>query len=245
MDLNRLKNLEKLRNAFNKVGTLHTSEKRLQRLLEIKTQLQILIEPVKKLKLLSSEEEKKLLRFCFELDRDIKTLSKSLKERQKVLQNIISGKIKIENTRNESDYIIWYGEQIELEKLFNVLISKKYILKLPPSKVKKAIRDHFLIANLKRTVRKKPSKVWWGQTEALLAHLFEKLYSIGKVKDDFYKHIYTNISNHFLNKKGKPLFNKQLEKQYKKAITITYDGSPLGHELIDDVIRIVFADETS
>lgn len=232
MDYGKIKSPEKFRAEIIKAKKIKSFEQQKSRLNLIQLRIYDLIKAKRKVKLLSSEGDKRILAVLEEIYKENITYLEGFKKNQSAIKNIIGNKIKPENLRVKTDYIVWHGTKEELVKLIKGLKNKEYIINFLNTKVYTAIKEHFYIDEYERELKNKPVKIQWGKTKPLLVHLFDLLYKKGFLKDDFYCQNYKFISDHFLSKEGKHFTNKQLRKEYDEAPK-TYGDAPLGHNILE------------
>jgi len=240
MDYGKIKSPDKFRIEISKVKKIKSIELQISRLKLIQQRIYDLIKAKRKVELLSSEGDKRILAVLEEIYKENKSYLEGFKKNQTIIKNIIGNKIKPENLKVKTDYIEWHGTKEELVKLINALIEKGYIIDLPKSKIRTAIKHHFFIGDYQREVKEKQPKIKWGDTKPLLVYLFEFLYKKGYFNNEFYNSRYTYISEHFVSKGRKNyITNKKLRDEYEqgtKTQGASYSGAPIGHELLEDII---------
>lgn len=237
MIISELHNYEYYRSVLKKSNTYKTAEGKLNYLIEFRNNLQLIIKPTIKVKLVSKSELKDALRILNEVNGEISKLQAYLKSKQNILKKLSQEKINLKEVRTKDEYILWKGKVEELNKLFYTLYEKKGIIKIIRSNIVKAIKEHFYITDEVKRLSKAPAKIQWGQTQSLLVYMFEVLYKKGYVDNSYYSLKYIQLSKHFLSKQGKLLTNKYLEKQYSQSITNSYLSKPNNYEWVESLLK--------
>lgn len=246
MDYGKIKSPEKFRIEIIKAKKIKSFELQISRLKLIQQSIYDLIKAKRKVRLLSTEGEKRLLAEYEEIYKETKIEYENKKKKLRLLKNIIDKKIKPENLRVKTDYIEWLGTKEELVKLINALIEKGYIVDMPKSKIRTAIKHHFCIGEFLDVVKEKVPKIKWGKTKPLLVHLFVILYNNGYFNNEYYNSRFTYISKHFVSKEGKNFTNKKLREEYDKGTQTqgaSYSGAPIGHDQLEDLIKKTLASD--
>ena len=240
MNYDKIKSPEKLKIEIIKAKKIKSYELQFIRMKLIQERIYDLIKTRRKVKLLSTEGDKRILAVLEEMYKENKIYLEGFKKNQAIIKNIISNKIKPDSLRIKTDYIEWLGEKEELVKLMNGLIEKKYIIDMPKSKINTAIKNHFYIGDFLRVVKEKSPKIKWGKTKPLLVYLFEYLYKKGFLNTTFYDSRYTYISDHFISKEGNIIENKKLRDKYEQGIKTqgaSYSDAPIGYKQLEEVVE--------
>lgn len=240
MDYGKIKSPNKFRIEIAKARKIKSTELQLNRLNLIQLRIHDLIKVKRKVKLLSSKGDKRILAVLEEIYKENKVYLERFKKNNTTIKNIIENKTKPENLRVKSDYIEWHGTKDELLKLLNALVEKEYIIDMSKLKIRTAIKQHFCIGEYQREVKEVQPKMKWGNTKPLLVHLFDVLYNKGYVTEEFYNSKYKKIADHFLSKEGTGFSNKKLKDEYDQGLKTKgayYSGAPIGHGPLEKLIK--------
>lgn len=232
MSVNNRYTVEEFDSIINIIESIKDVKERLKYIDSVKQKYSDIFFPKKKIRLLSSENLKRL-------EDKLKKINKYQKEANDIVNEMRAEENKNSSKpRDEDDYIKWNGKLKQLRDLLIKLIKEGYIIVEKEVNIDKLIDEHFYIEDYSVPKDGKIKSIKWNKPKPDLMHLFEKLL-INDLLAHFKKKRHEILASHFMNIDNINYDADELSKEYYKYKKKVYKNKDR-FEQLNDIIEGLF-----